>query len=331
VYFNALLYAFFANRFARVIHDSSNRWLMTCKGCGCTDGGCEGAPTYGHPQMTTCAHLQKSISGPCISGNCLVNSLRLTVMNHCIILNYHALADHHSPQDPIYGVEVAAFRQQLEIIARLGIAVIPLSQLGLPDAAPGPKVVITFDDGHASDVHLAYPLLEELRWKAAFFVPTQKLIDQPHLLRQYQQLAAAGHYVGPHGVTHRYLPDLDAEQQWQELHDSKLCIAELLGVEANYCALPGGKYNKTTLQVAQQLGYKHLLSTQFGFCQPTNPPFLLHRWTIKRNTPLHQFECILRGDSTEIRRATCKSVFKKTIQKLLPNHLIDTLNYRLHP
>ncbi len=250
-------------------------------------------------------------------------------MNRCIILNYHALAEPNSLQDPIYAVEIAAFRQQMEIIAGLDGKVIPLSELGQHEA-PGIQVVITFDDGHASDVHLAYPLLEEFGWKAAFFVPTQKLIEAPQFAAQYQQLATAGHYIGPHGSTHRYLPDLNAIQQLQELRDSKMVVAQLFGSAAAICALPGGKYNKTTLRIAQELGYKHLLSTQFGFCDTREFPYLLPRWTIKRDTSLQQFENILRGNRAEIRRATRNSFFKKTIQKILPNQLIDTLNYRMH-
>ncbi len=251
-------------------------------------------------------------------------------MNQCIILNYHAIAEHHTAHDPIYAVEEAVFRQQMEIIKRLGLVVTPLAQIARNDLGNSPKVVISFDDGHASDIDLAYPILQEYGWKAAFFVPTHKLANQPETVSHYQKLAADGHHIGPHGVTHRYLSDLDAEQQWHELDDSKTLIEQLFLTEARFCALPGGKYNKCTLHTAQQLGFKHLLTTQFGFCATTHPPFLLNRWTVKRNTSLLQFENILRGNRMEIWRASKNSLLKKTIQKILPNQLIDNLNYRIH-
>jgi peptidoglycan/xylan/chitin deacetylase (PgdA/CDA1 family) len=248
-------------------------------------------------------------------------------MNKAIMLNYHAVthAFREGVDDPVYAVTAAVFKQQVECMQGLGWEIITLAEWEGGKGRCKPAAMLTFDDGHSSDYEIVLPILQHHGVKAAFFVPTSKLQDG--CLEHYRTMAQAGHLVGPHGVTHRYLADLSTAEQGRELQDSKLYMEERFGAPADYFALPGGKYNRTTVQAAKDAGYKALLTTEFGFVDAQNPGFLLPRWTIRRTTSLKQFSAILKGHRFPIQSAYAQAVAKKVLHRVVSSKWMDKINY----
>jgi peptidoglycan/xylan/chitin deacetylase (PgdA/CDA1 family) len=91
------------------------------------------------------------------------------------ILAYHGVCDDHLREErwvPSYLVTRSAFDAQLAYLGRharvlpLTDAIRRLAHDGLPDRA----VCLTFDDGYANNLHLAYPLLVKHGLPASFFI-----------------------------------------------------------------------------------------------------------------------------------------------------------------
>lgn len=136
-------------------------------------------------------------------------------MNRIIILMYHALYEKETelaaivPEDRPYAISVASFQRHLECITRQGIPIISPDLLELKTLENGiqPGVLLTFDDGHASNYHYAYPLLREYGIKAIFFVTSDFISSRPGFLTwdMICELSKEGMVIGSHGKTHLFL------------------------------------------------------------------------------------------------------------------------------
>ncbi|HXJ77086.1 MAG TPA: polysaccharide deacetylase family protein [Candidatus Methylomirabilis sp.] len=67
--------------------------------------------------------------------------------------------------------------------------------------------------------------------------------------------------VGSHTLTHPFLSLLSEEKQQREIRDSRTALSELCGREIRYFAYPAGDYDKTSLAIVRQAGYRAALAT----------------------------------------------------------------------
>jgi peptidoglycan/xylan/chitin deacetylase (PgdA/CDA1 family) len=129
---------------------------------------------------------------------------------------------------------------------------------GAADPAPTARartiVALTFDDGLASQATAA-ALLHRHELIATFFV-SSALLDRPRRLSaaQVTALAAAGHEIGGHTLSHARLPSLPAAEQRRELCDDRWALAAR-GFEVRALAYPYGLHDRTTVRLARECGY----------------------------------------------------------------------------
>src|SRR5262249_24536225 len=124
-----------------------------------------------------------------------------------LILSLHGIGTPHvgvSADESFFWITRQKFATLLDSIAAMPEAAVP--------------IVITFDDGNASDAAIALPELAKRGLNAIFFVCAGRIgvpyyLDQPALA----DLLAAGMEIGSHGKDHR---------DWRYLDDAALC-AEL--------------------------------------------------------------------------------------------------------
>lgn len=156
----------------------------------------------------------------------------------------------------------------------------------LSDQAGGYRflVAFTFDDGYESDVTEALPLLQRWSVPATFFI-VPSLIGQGGNLTwtQVRELAACGHAIGSHTLTHAWLPELPDKELQKELRDSRLIIEDQIGAGVRLLALPGGFYNHRVLQAAQEAGYSVVGTSRYGVDPLGNEDDREFR-VLKRNT-----------------------------------------------
>jgi peptidoglycan/xylan/chitin deacetylase (PgdA/CDA1 family) len=173
--------------------------------------------------------------------------------NGALILTYHAIEEGSSP----LCVDPALFRRHLDCLTELGATTITVAELGAALRAgelPERAVAITFDDGCASAVRVAAPLLAERKQKATFFCvaghlggwndwPSQRA-GVPRLelaaASELAGLAAQGFEIGAHGMEHAPLRGLSVAALANELRESRTKLAEAAGSDVRCLAFPYG-------------------------------------------------------------------------------------------
>ena len=92
--------------------------------------------------------------------------------------------------------------------------------------------------------------------KTTFFVGGQWVEKEPEILKE---IAKNGHEIGNHGYFHRDHDKLSYTQNQEEIKVCHTLVKELTNIEMNLFAPPSGAFNKTTLEVASQLGYNTIM------------------------------------------------------------------------
>lgn len=151
-----------------------------------------------------------------------------------------------------------------------------------------PGVLLTFDDGLASNYVNALPLLEKHNAPGIFFVSTQHVLEPMNWLPSYHQMAIKGwgsagavpfdvaqdFYMGlsPHQLAacavhplitigshtrgHPFLTRCSSVELISEIVDSKKVLEQITGKSVDYFAYPTGDYNAEVAAVVKRGGYR---------------------------------------------------------------------------
>jgi peptidoglycan/xylan/chitin deacetylase (PgdA/CDA1 family) len=117
-------------------------------------------------------------------------------------------------------------------------------------------LTITMDDSYESQDLLAKPVLAKYGFKATIYNITQQL-DTYGVLPYAQDLAAAGHEVGSHTVTHPDLTTLGAQQLDDELALSQQYLLAHVGSPVESFASPMGSYDSTVIAAIKKYYSSH--------------------------------------------------------------------------
>ena len=129
------------------------------------------------------------------------------------------------------------------------------------------KIFITFDDGHESDYNIVMPALLENNFKATFFITSDWINTDGYLSKdQIRELSSHGMSIQSHAKTHRFLDEMSIFELHDELMSSKETIENIIGRDVSYLSVPGGRFNRVVLEVAEKVGYKAVCtSTPYRF------------------------------------------------------------------
>lgn len=118
----------------------------------------------------------------------------------------------------------------------------------------GRYIYLTFDEGYELGfTPQVLDVLQDLNVPAAFFVTGHYVSSQPDLVRR---MAAEGHIVGNHTMTHPSLADISEDILRQEFLDLDELLEPLIGERTYFMRPPMGQYSELSLAVASQLGYR---------------------------------------------------------------------------
>lgn len=180
------------------------------------------------------------------------------------VLLYHELSAAAEPRlaagKDRYLVSADQFRSHLELIRQHSYRVISLQDLW--DSAPDSReaelsVVLTFDDGRASDYEVAYPFLLEKGFRAEFFVNTAN-IGRPGYVTwaQVEEMHRSAMVFQSHSHDHIVLSLLPARDLRRQLEKSKQVLEDRLGSAVDFLAIPYGMSNQRVVQAAHDVGYR---------------------------------------------------------------------------
>jgi peptidoglycan/xylan/chitin deacetylase (PgdA/CDA1 family) len=195
-----------------------------------------------------------------------------------------------------YKIGIAAFAEQLDRIAGGPVAPSLVTELDL--SLPGRHLLLTFDDGGKSALHIGDELSRR-GWHGHFFIPTALIGRRTFLTREeIRSLRRAGHVIGTHSHNH---PDIYRELRWEhmvvEWQQSSDILAQLLGEPCTTGAVPGGEISSQVLRSAAASGLRYVFTSE-----PTLRPrivrgcWVLGRFCVKRSTTPEEIARLSRFD-----------------------------------
>ena len=225
------------------------------------------------------------------------------------VLMYHDLSDGHdrvADEHRPYVLSVAAFREQMRVLAEAGLHGTRLDEI-LEPGSSGPvrdhPCVLTFDDGHASNCTLALPLLVEAGFRATFFVTTGWIGRAPYMSwGQVRALAAAGMEIGSHSMTHRPPATLTSCELHDEMADSRKLLEDHLGRAVVTASSPTGFFNPRLAPVVRDIGYRALCVGRVALWTDPADRFGIPRLPVKQRTPPADFRRMVLGDRWVVTR-----------------------------
>lgn len=184
------------------------------------------------------------------------------------VLCYHGVSTGRLRSDPRgLFVTSAQFQAQLDFIEGQGYRLVAVSELWrlMRSGADVSQVAsITFDDGFASAMCEAMPILAEREAGCSMFISTG-LLGGPHphmpeerimTASEVVELRAMGMEVGGHTVDHPRLPGMPYEEVFDQLIRSRSFLEDLLGEPIETMAYPFGAFDAQTIRAASDAGYE---------------------------------------------------------------------------
>ena len=231
-----------------------------------------------------------------------------------------------------YWVTPAAFARHLAQIREAGQRVRRLYDYwsGEPDATENQSaVVLTFDDGRATDYEIAFPLLLAAGARAEFFVNTATIERSGHLTwSQIVEMHRAGMSFQSHAHDHVLLPGLPERLLRNELQTSKRLIEDRVGRGVDFLAAPYGLLDRRVMDTAREVGYQAVCNS---FTWPARPGgTVVNRVAVYRDTTGARFAGILGRQPSaylpSVARTALTYLPKRVLLKVRP----DQLGARLH-
>ena len=133
---------------------------------------------------------------------------------------------------------------------------------------PDIPIIITFDDGNASDAVIALPELAERGLKATFFVCAGRIGAANYLDHiALAELIAAGMQIGTHGKDHRNWRQVDDSTLDAELGDARRRIEDACGMAVTKAAIPFGAYDRRLLQRLRRERFECIYTSDRGLAE----------------------------------------------------------------
>lgn len=139
-------------------------------------------------------------------------------------------------------------------------------------------VITSWDDTDNLDLRMM-KLLDKYDLKGTFFVITD-YIDKKITLNSIKDISI-NHEIGAHTVNHVTLTDVEDRVAYTEMFQSKKILEKHLDKKINSFAYPKGKYNKTHIKLAEEIGYESARTTKSFYINKPKNRYEMHStlWT----------------------------------------------------
>ncbi len=193
------------------------------------------------------------------------------------VLLYHDISHEH---DDEYTMAPGLFAAQMEWLYANGYETLSFRDFaGSAGNRHDRSVIITFDDGYASFMEYAFPLLKDYGFRANINIIGRyagRCIDfngeRPMLSwDEYRFLAASGlielgcHTYDLHNFSHRGVIGVPAEALENDLRLFRVTFMKEIGGNCGVLAWPYGLYDEKSVAVAKKAGFEYLLTSNRGF------------------------------------------------------------------
>jgi peptidoglycan/xylan/chitin deacetylase (PgdA/CDA1 family) len=194
---------------------------------------------------------------------------------------------------PFPGLYVPAgeFAAQMQALKTAGWHAVTMDQLeaywthGVPLGA-GKPIVLTFDNGYASQYINALPILKRLGWVGNENIQLSGLPPSQGGLTgdQVRGLLTAGWELDTQGISHADLITLDAAQLHDQVATARQILQKRYGVPVNWFCYPSGHYNATVIAAVKAAGYVGSTTVIPGWAARSEDPYRLPRLRVLGGT-----------------------------------------------
>jgi len=183
------------------------------------------------------------------------------------------------------------FAAQMQALKDAGWHAVTMDQLeaywtrGVP-LGPGKPVVLTFDNGYASQYENALPILRHMGWvgdeniQLTGLPPSQGGLSDA----QVRDLIAAGWELDTQGISHADLITLDAAQLKYQVATARQTLQKRYGVPVNWFCYPSGHYDATVIAAVKAAGFVGSTTVIPGWATPSEDPYRLPRLRVLGGT-----------------------------------------------
>ena len=208
------------------------------------------------------------------------------------VLMYHVINPPPSGA-PFPGLYVPSdeFAAQMQALKSAGWHAVTMDQLeaywtrGVP-LGPGKPIVLSFDNGYASQYVNALPILKRLGWAGDENIQLSGLPPSEGGLTdaQVRGLIAAGWELDTQGISHADLIALDSSQLKYQVDSARHTLQKRYGVPVNWFCYPSGHYDATVISAVKAAGYVGSTTVIPGWANPGEDPYRLPRLRVLGGT-----------------------------------------------
>jgi peptidoglycan/xylan/chitin deacetylase (PgdA/CDA1 family) len=228
------------------------------------------------------------------------------------VLMYHSISASTGPDPHRLRVHPDRLDRHLRLLRRMGLRGVSLSELLRAQALGNDRglVGLTFDDGYTDFLEQAVPVLERHGMTGTVYVVAARIGDRnawdegPQLplmdADQVRAVAAAGHEVGSHTLTHVALAGADERTLSAEVGDSRRALQDLLQADVPGFCYPWGSFDEAAAEAVRAAGYDHACVT--GDYDPGDRFTLPRCYVSPRDSAAHLVARIARHQLRRYRR-----------------------------
>lgn len=212
------------------------------------------------------------------------------------ILMYHRVAPAGAAATAPWRISPGAFEDHLRLLRESGCTSVTLDQWQRwkerSEPIPAGAVIITFDDGYADFMDLAWPLLRKYGFTATMYAVTGEIAgsntwdhrfgEQLPLLgwKDLRTLHDHGIQIGAHTVSHPMLAQIPVERAIREMLDSKRMLERRLDAEVTTVAYPHGDCSPRVFAAARVCGFRYGVTCVERFADRGDAPLALPRFDV---------------------------------------------------
>jgi len=183
------------------------------------------------------------------------------------------------------------FAAQMQALKTAGWHAVTMDQLkaywtrGVP-LGTGKPIVLTFDNGYASQYDNALPILKRLGWVGNENIQLSGLPPSQGGLTdsQVRGLIASGWELDTQGISHADLIALDAGQLKYQVATARQILRKRYGVPVNWFCYPSGHYDATVIAAVRAAGFAGSTTVIPGWANPSEDPYRLPRLRVLGGT-----------------------------------------------
>ena len=183
------------------------------------------------------------------------------------------------------------FAAQMQELKAAGWHAVTMDQLqanwtrGVP-LGPGKPIVLTFDNGYASQYTNALPVLQKLGWVGVENIQLVGLSPSEGGLTdaQVKGLLGAGWELDTQGMSHADLIKLDSSGLQYEIANARRILRSRYGVPVNWFCYPSGHYDSTVIAAVRDAGFVGSTTVVPGWASRGQDPYRLPRLRVLGGT-----------------------------------------------